>query len=172
MFFLVRAGHPEEALDLARQEEHHIRKVDEAFVPNFASWVSSPTRCLSKARRDQLCAEYSQRLRHDAPADPFRLALYKLVARLDLGRRSAPVAITSVEDWAWFQLMLVHDGDGLDFAPHEHFTLEDFAKTVLKYGESHFDPNGTRPMTYCRMLLMSGHFERARLSALVPAYRR
>lgn len=42
-----------------------------------------------------------------ATADPFKLALYKLIGRLDPGRRSVPHVTTTTEDWLWFQLAMV-----------------------------------------------------------------
>jgi hypothetical protein len=40
-------------------------------------------------------------------ADPFRLALYKLMGKLEPGRRSVPLVTSTTEDWLWFQLAMV-----------------------------------------------------------------
>ena len=44
---------------------------------------------------------------HAATADPFKLALYKLLGRLEPSRRSVPHVTTTTEDWLWFQLAMV-----------------------------------------------------------------
>jgi hypothetical protein len=44
---------------------------------------------------------------HSATADPFKLALYKLMGKIDPSRRSVPQVTTTTEDWLWFQLAMV-----------------------------------------------------------------
>jgi nuclear pore complex protein Nup93 len=44
---------------------------------------------------------------HSSTADPFKLALYKLMGKLEPSRRSVPQVTTTTEDWLWFQLAMV-----------------------------------------------------------------
>lgn len=44
---------------------------------------------------------------HSSTADPFKLALYKLMGRLEPSRRNVPHVTTTTEDWLWFQLAMV-----------------------------------------------------------------
>ena len=44
---------------------------------------------------------------HPLTADPFKLALYKLMGKLEPLRRSVPLVTTTTEDWLWFQLAMV-----------------------------------------------------------------
>lgn len=44
---------------------------------------------------------------HSNTADPFKLALYKLMGKLEPSRRSVPLVTTTTEDWLWFQLAMV-----------------------------------------------------------------
>ena len=44
---------------------------------------------------------------HSSSADPFKLALYKLMGRIDPSRRSVGQATNTMEDWLWFQLAMV-----------------------------------------------------------------
>lgn len=160
LFYLVRCGHSQEALALAHQQESHIRSVDQNWVSHFATWVSSPDRCLTPSQRDRFVADYNQRLRQESVNDPFKAALSKIMGRIDLQRKTAPVAIASVEDWAWLQLMLAVEHPDAAESSRGGADLASFAATVAKYGEAHFDPNGSRPLTFFRMLLMSGQFEK------------
>ena len=44
---------------------------------------------------------------HSATTDPFKLALYKLMGKLEPSRRSVLHVTTTAEDWMWFQLAMV-----------------------------------------------------------------
>jgi len=44
---------------------------------------------------------------HSVTADPFKLALYKLMGKLEPSRRSVAQVTTTTEDWLWFQLSMV-----------------------------------------------------------------
>ena len=96
---------------------------------------------------------------HSSTADPFKLALYKLMGKLEPSRRSVPQVTTTTEDWLWFQLAMVdEDEDG---------GLRALAEVLLGYGERHFDgpPNqpGSRRGVWAGVLLMCGQFERVGL---------
>jgi nuclear pore complex protein Nup93 len=44
---------------------------------------------------------------HSATVDPFKLALYKLMGKLEPSKRSVPHVTITTEDWLWFQLAMV-----------------------------------------------------------------
>ena len=44
---------------------------------------------------------------HSTTSDPFTLALYKLMGKLEPSRRSVEQVMTTTEDWVWFQLAMV-----------------------------------------------------------------
>jgi len=188
IFFLLRIGQIPEALKFTKTYEQHIRKTEPNFLSYFSSWASSPDRRLSKTLRDRFLAEYNQRTREvsgaeggfgsgsshatTANVDPFKHAVYKIIGRIEIQRKNVPVAIASMEDWIWLQLVLVKETDpALDHpvssynnsisSTQDRYGLEEFAQVIAKYGESHFDPNGNRPLMYFRVLLMSGQFEKA-----------
>ena len=43
-YYLLRAGHPNEALALATENEAHIQKLEKSFVPYLKAWLDSPER--------------------------------------------------------------------------------------------------------------------------------
>ena len=96
---------------------------------------------------------------HSSTADPFKLALYKLMGKLEPSRRSVPQVTTTTEDWLWFQLAMVDE--------NEDGGLRALAEVLLGYGERHFDgpPNqpGSRRGVWAGVLLMCGQFERVSL---------
>ena len=62
---------------------------------------------LPKLHRDNLQSVYNAHMLHSTSADPFKLALYKLMGKLEPSRRSVPQVTTTTEDWLWFQLAMV-----------------------------------------------------------------
>jgi len=62
---------------------------------------------LPKPHRDHLQSVYNAHILHSGTADPFKLALYKLMGRLEPSRRSVPQVTTTTEDWLWYQLAMV-----------------------------------------------------------------
>ncbi|KAF8885239.1 Nup93/Nic96-domain-containing protein [Gymnopilus junonius] len=157
LFYLVRTGHVQEALAEALHLQQAIENREPSFVNHFKTWIESPDRKLPKAHRDHLQAVYNAHMLHSSTADPFKLALYKLMGKLEPQRRSVPLVTTTTEDWLWFQLAMVdEDEDG---------GLRALADVLLGYGERHFDgpPNqpGLRRGVWAGVLLMCGQFERA-----------
>lgn len=181
-----------DAVQFAKSQEQQIRKTEPNFLSYFTSWSTSPDRRLSKSLRDRFLAEYNQRVREVSGGDsgfgvgmnhmntanaatnvdPFKHAVYKIIGRVEIQRKNVPVAIASMEDWIWLQLVLVREVDqavehhmtsgiSTTASTHDRYGLDDFGQVIAKYGESHFDPNGNRPLMYFRVLLMSGQFEKA-----------
>ena len=119
----------------------------------MANTLTLPSR-ISPQARAELQSTYNQHMLNAATADPFKLALYKLMGRLDPHRRSVPHVTTTTEDWLWFQLaMLDEDEEG---------GLRAFGEVLLGYGERQFDGNQptSRKGVWASVLLMSGQFER------------
>ncbi|KAJ7070195.1 nucleoporin-interacting protein NIC96 [Mycena amicta] len=133
--------------------EHH----EASFLGHFQTWLESPERRLPKPNRDHLQSIYNAHMLHSSTADPFKLALYKLLGKLEPSRRSVPHATSTTEDWLWFQLAMVdEDEDG---------GLRGLSEVLLGYGERQFKgpPNqqGAKQGVWAGVLLMCGQFERA-----------
>lgn len=52
-------------------------------------------------------ALFNAHMLHSSTTDPFKLALYKLMGKIDPTRRSVPLVTVTTEDWLWFQLAMV-----------------------------------------------------------------
>ncbi|EKM83342.1 hypothetical protein AGABI1DRAFT_103578 [Agaricus bisporus var. burnettii JB137-S8] len=155
LYFLVRTGHVQEALQEALQNQQIIEHREASFFSHFKTWIESPERKLPKAHRDHLQTVYNAHMLHSSTADPFKLALYKLMGKLEPSRRNVPQVTTTTEDWIWLQLAMIdEDEDG---------GLRAFAEVLLGYGERHFDgpPNQPGRKVWPSVLLMCGQFERA-----------
>ncbi|EGO19481.1 hypothetical protein SERLADRAFT_453453 [Serpula lacrymans var. lacrymans S7.9] len=157
LFCLVRSGHAQEALDEALRYQQAIEHREASFVNHFQSWIGSPDRRLPKPHRDHLQSVYNAHMLHSATADPFKLALYKLMGRLEPSRRSVPNVTTTTEDWLWFQLSMVDE--------NEEGGLRGLAEVLLSYGERHFNGSanqkGSKKGVWAGVLLICGQFERA-----------
>ncbi|KAJ6569434.1 nucleoporin-interacting protein NIC96 [Mycena capillaripes] len=157
LFFLVRTGHYHEALEEAQQFQQAIEHREASFINYFKTWIESPDRRLPKLARDNLQSVYNTHMLHSSTADPFKLALYKLMGKLEPSRRSVAQVTSTTEDWLWFQLAMVDE--------EEDGGLRGLAEVLLGYGERQFDgpPNqqGSRRGVWAGVLLMCGQFERA-----------
>ncbi|THU98598.1 NIC-domain-containing protein [Dendrothele bispora CBS 962.96] len=157
LFYLVRTGHVEEALDEAFANQQAIEHREAGFVDHFRAWLESPERRLPKPHRDHLQSVYNAHMLHSNATDPFKLALYKLMGKLEPQRRSVAHVTTTTEDWMWFQLAMTDE--------NEEGGLRGLAQVLLGYGERHFDgppgQQGTRRGVWAGVLLMCGEFERA-----------
>lgn len=93
---------------------------------------------------------------HSSSSDPFKLALYKLMGKIDPSRRSVAQVTVTTEDWLWFQLAMVDE--------EELGGLRGLAEVLLGYGERHFDgtpgQKGAKRGIWAGVLLMCGQFER------------
>jgi nuclear pore complex protein Nup93 len=52
-------------------------------------------------------ANFNSHVLHAREVDPFKLALFRIIGRIEAQKRNIPLAIASTEDWAWFQLVMV-----------------------------------------------------------------
>lgn len=159
VYYLLRAGHPSEALTLVEQNQANITKDDWSFPGAFKAFFSSPERRLPKTVRDQLYSDFNAHVRNNPQVDQFKYALYKLIGRFELSKKNVKVAGTT-EDWVWFQLSLTRENKDGD-PPQEQYDLADLGRHVLKVGSDAFDSNGQRPFKWFNLLLVTAQFERA-----------
>ncbi|KAH9176433.1 nucleoporin-interacting protein NIC96 [Lactarius sanguifluus] len=156
LFYLVRTGHAREALDEALAHRQAIEHREDSFVAHFRVWVES-SRSLPKPHRDHIQAIYNAHMLHSTSVDPFKLALYKLMGKLDPTKRTVPLVTATTEDWLWFQLAMVDE--------EENGGLRGLADVLLNYGERHFEgasgSKGARTGLWAAVLLTCGEFERA-----------
>ncbi len=157
MYYLLRCGYFDEALTLLSDHQQSLRRDDWSFPGAFKAYLSSAERRLPKALKDQLYNDFNSHVRNNVNVDQFKYALYKIVGRLELGRKSLKVAATT-EDWIWLQLSLVREVR--DDSPQEQYDLGDLARLVAKYGSEKFDSGGTRPFAWFNLLLFTAQFEK------------
>lgn len=105
--------------------------------------------------RDRLLAAYNSHVLHSPTTDPFKLALYKLIGKLDPTKRTVAFVTQGIEDWMWFQLAMADEDEG-------GIGLKELTDVVLGYGERYFEPpKSNHKGMWARVLLLCGAFEQA-----------
>ncbi|KAL1923580.1 uncharacterized protein VTP21DRAFT_8560 [Calcarisporiella thermophila] len=162
IFYLMRCGHEREALQFAIEHENVLQKIESSFLAYFKAYMDSEDRRLPKNIQNRLLSEYNQLVHYSSgPVDPYRLAVYKILGRCELSKKTLADAIQTLEDYLWLQFALVRESTNVQESPQDRYTLFDLQNIVLKYGPAHFNPKGNNPVSYFQVLLLSGQFERA-----------
>ena len=140
------------ALDEALVHRQAIEHREDSFVAHFRLWLESPdhrsvTRpyspstkaflttsfsiSLPKPHRDHVQAIYNAHMHHSTSVDPFKLALYKLMGKLDPSKRNIPLVTTTTEDWLWFQLAMVFFILSSSFLPTHRACVRSMRKKMV-----------------------------------------
>ncbi|KAG4304826.1 hypothetical protein PORY_001879 [Pneumocystis oryctolagi] len=162
LFYFIRCGYLEEAVQYTLKHENLFQKIEKTFPVYIKAYSTSPNGKLPRQLNDRLHAEYNQRIRFvTETSDPYKYAIYKIIGRCELSKRSLPEVLPLAEDYMWLQLSLARNIQDSGESIHERYTLEDVQKTLLSFGPNHFNPKGANPIVYFQLLLLSGQFERA-----------
>lgn len=162
VFYLIRAGLLKEADAYVSQNQSQFQKLDRGFATYLHAYCAHEDRRLPRQLHDRIQGEYNNRVRHmEDTKDPFKPAVYKILGRCELAKRSLPSVMPTAEDWMWLQLVLSREIDRTSEPAHEVFTLLDLQKSVTQFGAKHFMAKGSNFGLYFQMLLMCGLFEDA-----------
>lgn len=80
---------------------------------------------------------------HNEPQDPFEETVLNLLSFANPNRYDKEEVVRTTEDYIWFSLW---------FTQYDDVPVEELAKKILRWGPTHFDPNGRKPLTYARVL--------------------
>lgn len=155
IFYLLRAGLMQEALEVAVNNKASFKKVEQSFLTYLKAYVSSKNNKLPIDFSARLHTEYSQHIKSSLDGDPYRLAVYKIIGRCDLTRKNISSVTLSVEDWLWIHFMLIKDDIGDTDPVYERYSLEDFQNIIVSYGSARFTNH------YLQILILSGMYELA-----------
>lgn len=168
IFYLLRAGHVNEAARYVNDNQNHFKSIDRSFPAFMSDYATSEERRLKRQLQDRCNTEFSQRIRNapDNSVDPYRAACYKIIGRCDLSNRSFEGFTADVYDWMWLQFNLAREGDRSVEIWGETFGLAEVQNTIKEVGLKYFpknnvdDANGNFGMFFF-MQIMSGMFEQA-----------
>lgn len=162
VFYLIRAGLLKEADDYVRQNQQSFQKLDRGFATYLHAYCTNEDRRLPRQLHDRIHGEFNNRVRHmEDSKDPFKPAVYKIIGRCELAKRSMPNVMPTAEDWMWLQLVLSREIDRTTEPANEVFTIQDLQKNITQFGAKHFSARGSNVGLYFQMLLMCGMFEDA-----------
>lgn len=160
LFFLLRAGFLQEAVQYSHQNELYLTKFEKNWCSYISAYAASPDRVLPRQLAERLQNEFDHRIKFVSEStDPFKHALYKIIGRCDLSRKTLHGILSVTEDWMWLQLSLAREADK-DEPGYQHFDLGTLQSTLAHYGPRHFSPKNNA-LLYFQVLLLSGQFERA-----------
>lgn len=71
-------------------------------------------------------ANFNSHVLHAREVDPFKLALFRIMGRIEAQKRNIPLVIGSTEDWAWFQLAMVC----VPFIIEEKYSFEELLRRL------------------------------------------
>ncbi|KAJ1921877.1 nuclear pore complex subunit [Mycoemilia scoparia] len=149
------------ALKYAKATEDALANSDPHFITYLKKYADSEDHMLMPSDRDRLLSSFNIMKANPDSIDPYKFAIYKILGRCELQKKSTPHVIRTTEDYLWLQLMLVRELESATTAPGDRYSLKDLQKLLLKFGPKHFDPAGNNPLLYFRVLLLSLQFEQA-----------
>ncbi|KAK9477829.1 Nup93/Nic96-domain-containing protein [Lipomyces japonicus] len=168
LYYLLRSGHMQDALEFTVQFESIFQKIERGFPAYLKAYAKSgDDRRLPRELAERLQAEFNHHIRAYDPKtdDPFKFALYKIIGRCELNRKQIPQVVLVTEDWLWVQLALVQEPTGaadvFSGVGTDAYTLNDLRNMVVQFGAKHFNPKGSNPVVYFQILLLTGQYERA-----------
>ncbi|CDK24082.1 unnamed protein product [Kuraishia capsulata CBS 1993] len=160
IFYLLRAGCLEDAIQVTEKYHDSFKKLEKSF-PVYLKSYHKNDRQFGNEMQGRITNEFNQYFKHiNREADPFRYAVYKIIGRCDLSKKSFPYISLSIEDWVWIHLSLVRENDIEDDPIHERYSLIDFQRSILSFGVERFNASSNHPM-YLQVLLLTGQYEEA-----------
>ena len=173
LFFFLRTGLIQEAVEYIKSNSSALRNMDRTLVACIDAFSKSPDRRLPRSAQDRINAEYQQRTRiaPENSVDPYRLACYKIVGRCELSKRVIDTISQSTEDWIWLQFSLAREVNRVEESAGEVFGLREVRETIQEIGQRFFskssEGSGGNYATYFCLLVLGGMFEQA-ISFLYP----
>ncbi|KAM5365193.1 hypothetical protein ACJZ2D_011116 [Fusarium nematophilum] len=169
VFYLLRSGHVSEAAKYVNDNTNQFRGIDRTFATYLNNYAASEDRRITNRKLLDRCTnEYIQRSRNapENSIDPFRMACYKVIGRIELSNRNLEGLNTDINDWIWLQFNLAREGDKTIEMAGESYGLAELQSSIREIGLKHFpkanseDTNGSFGMFFYLQVL-SGMFEDA-----------
>ncbi|KAK3705494.1 nuclear pore complex subunit [Vermiconidia calcicola] len=166
LFYLIRSGLFQEALEYVDDNAAAFRQIDRSFVRYLRAYVTSDEHRLPSEVQQAINNEYSvrSRLAPEDSIDPYRMMCYKLIGRCELQKRSLDGITNDMMDWMWLQFALAREYNRVDEFAHEAFGLEELRNSIKEIGERYFGPGSevaNAPTTLFFMQVSAGLFEKA-----------
>ncbi|KAI8051188.1 Nup93/Nic96-domain-containing protein [Syncephalis plumigaleata] len=161
VYLLFRSGKFADVRDYVTTYRSSFDAIEPTFQDYLFAYLDNG-RQLPKVQQDRLHAEFNQRLRHARETtDPYKFALYKIMGRCELRKKTIQEVVHTIEDYIWLQFMLLSNEQDAQGLSSERYTLVELQEALVKFGPEHFNQRGSNPLHYLQVLLLTGQFERA-----------
>lgn len=165
LFYLIRCGLYEDAIALTKSGREAFDKFDRNFPIYLSQYVKGGAMGLPSELQERISSDYGQAFQFlnedSAGFDPFKYAVYKIIGKCDLARKTLPSALNlSIEDWIWFHLLIINEfypGNASSLL-FENYTLENLQRKVLSLGPDRFNASSNNPL-YAKTLMLTGLYE-------------
>ncbi|KAG6038213.1 nuclear pore complex subunit [Claviceps citrina] len=171
VFYLLRSGHVNEAAQYVNDNSNHFRGIDRTFATYLNNYAASQDRRITNRKLLDRCTnEYMQRARNapDNAIDPFRMASYKVIGRIELSNRNLDGLNTDINDWIWLQFNLAREGDKTVEMAGESYGLAELQSSIREIGAKHFPKSASEDTTtngsfgmFFYLQVLAGMFEDA-----------
>ncbi|EGX96200.1 nuclear pore protein (Nic96) [Cordyceps militaris CM01] len=170
VFYLLRSGNVSEAAKYVNDNSNHFRGIDRTFSTYLNNYAASEDRRITNRKLLERCTnEYVQRYRNapDNSIDPFRMACYKVIGRIELANRDLNGFNTDINDWIWLQFNLAREGDKSVEMAGESYGLAELQISIREIGLKHFpktvsdDNNSGSFGMFFYLQILAGMFEDA-----------
>lgn len=160
VFYLVRSGHAQEALDYVEQNRSAFDRIDANFPIYLTNYLTASDNRLQPRLQDSINKEYHQRLYVAPPGsiDPFKMALYKIIGRCDLRNRSLDGIVPTMEDYFWLQFVLAREARAGTEMANEVCNLNTVKGVTREVGARFFSKRENYG-AYAFLQILSGNFE-------------
>jgi nuclear pore complex protein Nup93 len=162
VYFLLRTGHVQEAVEYVTAKAVAFRAIDRSFASYIMSYFKSKDRKLNKDLQERIHNEYNQRLRIAPPnsIDPFRMACYKIIGRCDLQSRAFEGFEHNWYDYLWLQFILAREVNRVDEIASEACNLATVQQVIKDIGSRYFTKTENYGI-YFFIQVLGGFFEEA-----------
>ncbi|KAG2171395.1 hypothetical protein INT43_009056, partial [Umbelopsis isabellina] len=162
VYYHMRCGQNQEALDYINDNQNFFKNAP-SIAEFFSAYLADlKTGAMSDLTRSRIQLEYDQMARNTAEAaDPYKFAIFKIIGRCEMNKRTLPHIISNTEDWLWLQLSLIRESEPGIARQSGEYTLTDLQQLLQRYGREHFDPHHNNPWNYIILLILTLQFEQA-----------
>lgn len=165
LYYLMRSGLYEEAVNLTKSNRAAFDKFDQNFPIYLSHFVKSGNIGLPSEVQARFTSDYSQTYafldEKSKDFDPFKYAVCKIIGKCDLAKKQLPSELNlCIEDWLWFHLLIINEFNN-EFLPNflfEKYTLRDLQTKVLNLGPDKFNASSSYSL-YVRTLILLGLYE-------------
>lgn len=163
IYYMIRSGCLKEALEFTLSNRDAFQKLGTSFPVYLKAYVESPVHGLPSTLLENIRKEFNEQVRFfdEETSDPYKFALYKVIGRCELSKKSFPGVIETTEDWLWIHFSLIYEDTTEIRTLYDKYTLQNLQQAIVSFGPKYFDPDHKSPGLYVQVLVMCGLFEQA-----------